>query len=49
MVNKKDIDTLNFVRLFVKSYIYACKKNELLIDLYNFQVKLKTHMVMQEY
>ena len=45
----KDIDILNFVILFAKSYIYDCKKKEMPIDLYNFQVKLKTHMVIQEY
>ena len=45
----KDIDILNFVILFGKSYIYDCKKKEMPIDLYNFQVKLKTHMVIQEY
>ena len=44
-----DIDILNFVILFAKSYIYDCKKKEMPIDLYNFQVKLKTHMVIQEY
>ena len=43
------IDILNFVILFAKSYIYDCKKNQTPIDLYNFQVKLKTHMVIQEY
>ena len=45
----KDIDILNFVILFAKSYIYDCKKKEMPIELYNFQVKLKTHMVIQEY
>ena len=45
----KDLDILNFVILFAKSYIYDCKKKEMPIDLYNFQVKLKTHMVIQEY
>ena len=45
----KDIDILNFVILFAKSYIYDCKKKEMPIDLYNFQVKLKSHMVTQEY
>ena len=39
----KDIDILNFVILFAKSYIYDCKKNEMVIDLYNF------HMVIQEH
>ena len=34
----KDIDMLNFVILFAKSYIYDCKKREMPIDLYNFQV-----------
>ena len=29
--------------------MYDCKKKVMPIDLYNFQVKLKTHMVIQEY
>ena len=44
-----DIDILNFVIQFAKSHIYDCKKKEMPIELYNFQVYLKPHMVIQEY
>ena len=30
-------------------YIYDCKKNDKPVDFYNFQVKLKTRMVIEEY
>ena len=43
-----DIDILNFLILFPKLYIYSCKTNSILIDLYNFKVKLKTLMVVEE-
>ena len=45
----KDIDILNFVILFAKSYIYNSKRDEMAIDLYTFLVKLKTRMVIKEY
>ena len=45
----KDIDILNFVILFAKSYIYSSKRNEMPIDFYKFLVKLKTRMVIEEY
>ena len=44
-----DITNLNFVILFAKNYIYTCKKNGMQIDFYNFQVQLKTHMVIEEF
>ena len=47
--NTNDIMNLNFVILFAKHFIYACKKNDKPVDLYNFQVKLKTRMVIKEY
>ena len=45
----KDIDILNFVILFAKSYIYSSKRDEMAIDFYTFLVKLKTRMVIEEY
>ena len=44
-----DITNLNFVILFAKNYIYTCKKNGMQIDFYNFQVQLKTHVVIEEF
>ena len=44
-----DINTLNFVILFGKFYIYSCKKCVMPIDFYNFLVKLKTRMVVEQY
>ena len=37
----KDIDILNAVILFAKSYIYSSKRDEMAIDFYTFLVKLK--------
>ena len=45
----KDIDILNFVILFAKSYIYRSKTDEIAIDFDTFLVKLKTRMVIEEY
>ena len=47
--NSTEIDILNFVILYAKFYIYSCKRNAIPIDLYSFQVKLKTRMVVEEY
>ena len=47
--NTNVILNLNFVILFAKYFIYDCKKNDKPVDLYNFQVKLKTRMVIKEY
>ena len=33
--------------LFAKYFIYDCKKNDKPVDFYNFQVKLKTRMVIE--
>ena len=44
-----DIMNLNFVILFAKHFIYSCKKNDMSIDFYHFQVKLKTRMIIEEY
>ena len=48
-VKSNDITNLNFVMLFAKQYIYTSKKNRIPIDFYNFQVKLKTRMIIEEY
>ena len=47
----KDIDILNLVILFAKSYIYIynSRRDEMPINLYIFLVKLKTRMVIEEY
>ena len=45
----KDIDILNFVILFAKSYMYNSKRDEMAIDLYTFLVKLKMRMVIEQY
>ena len=45
----KDIDILNFVILFGKSYIYSSKRDEMAIDFYTFLVKFKKFMVIEEY
>ena len=47
--NSNVIMNLNFVILFAKYFIYDCKKNDKPVDFYNFQVKLKTRMVIEEY
>ena len=47
--NSTAIDILNFVILYAKFYIYSCKRNAIPIDLYSFQVKLKTRMVVEEH
>ena len=47
--NSTEIDILNFVILYAKFYIYSCKRNTIPIDLYSFQVKLNTQMVVEEY
>ena len=47
--NSTEIDILNFVILYAKFYIYSCKRNAIPVDLYSFQVKLKTRMVVEEY
>ena len=44
-----EVDILNFVILYAKFYIYNCKRNAIPINLYSFQVKLKTWMVVEEY
>lgn len=43
------IDILNFVLLFAKCFISSTKKNRLNIDFYNFQVKLKSQMIIEQY
>ena len=47
--NSNVIMNLNFVILFAKYFICDCKKNDKPVDSYNFQVKLKTRMVIEEY
>ena len=47
--NSNVIMNLNFVILFAKYFIYDCKKNDKPVDFYNFQVKLKTRVVIEEY
>ena len=47
--NSNVIMNLNFVILFAKYFIYDCKKNDKPVDFYNFQVKLKTRMVIEEH
>ena len=47
--NNNVIMNLNFAILFAKYFIYDCKKNYEPVDFYNFQVKLKTRMVIEEY
>ena len=43
------IMNLNYVILFAKYFIHDCKKNNKSVDYYNFQIKLKPHMVIEEY
>ena len=45
----KDIDILNFVISFAKSYICSSMRDEMAIDFYTFLVKLKTRMIIEEY
>ena len=47
--NSNVIMNLKFVILFAKYFIYDYKKNDKPVDFYNFQVKLKTRMVIEEY
>ena len=47
--NSNVIMNFNFVILFAKYFIYDCKRNDKPVDFYNFQVKLKTRMVIEEY
>ena len=47
--NSNDVMILNFVILFVKYYIYNCKKNAMPIDFFSFLVKLKSHLIIEEY
>lgn len=44
-----DINILNFILLFAKNFIYSCKKNDIPVHFYNFQVKLKTQIEIEEY
>ena len=44
-----DINILNFIILFAKNFIYSCKKTNNNVDFYGFQVKLKTHLEIEEY
>ena len=46
--NSNVIMNLNLVTLFGKYFIYDCK-NDKSVDFYNFQAKLKTRMVIEEY
>ena len=47
--NSNVIMNLSFVILFAKYFISNCKKNDKPVDFYNFQVKLKTRLVIEEY
>ena len=47
--NSNDVMILNFVILFAKYYIYNCKKNGIVIDFFSFLVKLKSHLMIEEY
>ena len=47
--NSNDVMILNFVILFVKYYMYNCKKNGVPIDFFSFLVKLKSHLIIEEY
>ena len=47
--NSNDVMILNFVILSAKYYIYNCKKNGVPIDFFSFLVKLKSHLIIEEY
>ena len=49
--NSNDVMILNFVILFTKyyMYIYNCKKNGVPVDFFRFLVKLKSHLIIEEY
>ena len=40
---------MNFVILFTKNHIYNFEKNWMPVDLYNFQVNVKTRMTIDEF
>ena len=44
-----DITSTNFVILFDENCIYTCNKNGMQTDVYNLQVQLKTHMIIEEF
>ena len=44
--NNNDVTILNFVILFANNYIYNCEKSGKPIDFYNFQMNLKTRMII---
>ena len=47
--NSIDVMILNFAILFVKYYINNCKKNGMPTDVFSFLVKLKSHLIIEEY
>ena len=44
-----EINILNFVMLFAKCFIYNCRKYNVSVDFYNFLVRLKSRVIVEEY
>ena len=47
--NNIDVTNLNFVAVFVKSYISTCNTPGIPIEFYKFQVNLKARMIIEEF